>query len=127
MHLRSGASWALGPAMGTPTQVSYWQEIHTLQADIFRRGVAAGDFVEEDPAYLAKMFSAMDQVLLADWVAGGMRADRDTLVRRLRDIVDRALCLPPLTRRRNATRDSSAVAGTPLAPTGAAEPRSRSG
>jgi len=41
-----------------------------------------GDFVDEDPAYLAKTFSTMDQVLLADWVAGGMQADRDTLVRR---------------------------------------------
>ncbi len=104
MHLRSGASWALGPALETPTQVSYWHEIHTLQADIFRRGVVSGEFVEEDPGYLARMFSAMDQVLLADWVAGGMQADRDTLVRRLRDIADRALCLPPLTRRRSAAR-----------------------
>lgn len=104
MHLRSGASWALGPAIGTPTQVSYWQEIHLLQAEIFRRGVAAGEFVDEDPGYLAKLFSSMDQVLLADWVAGGMRADRDTLVRRLRDVVERALCLPALVRRRTATR-----------------------
>ena len=105
MHLRSGASWALGPSSGTPTQMSYWQKIHALQADIFRRGVAVGDFVEEDPAYLAKMFSAMDQVLLADWVGSGMQADRDTLVRRLRDIVDRALCLPaPATKRRSAGR-----------------------
>ncbi len=104
MHLRSGASWALGPALGSPTQVSYWQEIHTLQADIFRRGVAAGDFVDEDPAYLAKTFSTMDQVLLADWVAGGMQADRDTLVRRLREMVERALCLPAASKRRTAAR-----------------------
>ena len=104
MHLRSGASWALGPAVGTPTQVGYWEDIHALQADIFRRGVAAGEFVDEDPSYLAKMFSAMDQVLLADWVAGGMQADRDTLVRRLRDMVERALSLPAVSRRRTATR-----------------------
>jgi AcrR family transcriptional regulator len=104
MHLRSGASWALGPTSGSPTQVSYWQEIHTLQADIFRRGVTSGDFVDEAPAYLAKMFSAMDQVLLADWVAGGMKADRGTLVRRLRDMTDRAFCLPAVTKRRSAAR-----------------------
>ena len=103
MHLRSGTSWALGPAMGTPTQVGYWQEIHTLQADIFRRGVALGEFVDEEPDYLAKLFSSMDQVLLADWVADGMRADRDTLARRLRDIVERALCLPVAAARRSAT------------------------
>ena len=46
----------------------------------------------------------MDQVLLADWVAGGMKADRDTLVRRLRDIVDRALCLPAIAKKRTAAR-----------------------
>jgi len=104
MHLRSGASWALGPVTGSPTQKSYWQEIHELQAGIFQRGVAAGEFVDEDPAYLAKLFSAMDQVLLADWVAGGMRTDRDTLVRRLRDLIDRALCLPASSKRRTAAR-----------------------
>ena len=42
MHLRSGTSWALGPAVGTPKQVGYWESIHALQADIFRRGVEAG-------------------------------------------------------------------------------------
>jgi AcrR family transcriptional regulator len=103
MHLRSGASWALGPALGTPTQVGYWHEIHTLQADIFRRGVASGEFVDEDPGYLAKLFSSMDQVLLADWVAGGMQADRATLVHRLRAIVERALCQPRLVARRRTT------------------------
>jgi AcrR family transcriptional regulator len=104
MHLRSGASWALGPAVGTPKQVGYWEDIHGLQADIFRRGVAAGEFVDEDPSYLAKMFSAMDQVLLAEWVAGGMQADRDALVRRLRDVVERALCLPAVSKRRTVAR-----------------------
>ncbi len=104
MHLRSGASWALGPVTGSPTQQGYWQEIHELQAGIFRRGVAAGEFVDEDPGYLAKLFSAMDQVLLADWVAGGMRTDRDTLARRLRELVERALCLPATARRRTAAR-----------------------
>jgi AcrR family transcriptional regulator len=105
MHLRSGASWALGPATGAPAQVGTWREIHTLQADIFRRGVAAGDFVEQDPEYLARTFSAMDQVLLADWVAGDMRDDRDALSRRLREMVERAFCLPaPAAKRRSAGR-----------------------
>lgn len=104
MHLRSGASWALGPTTGTATQVGYWQEIHALQAGIFERGLAAGDFIDEEPSYLAKLFSAMDQVLLADWVARGMHEDRDALLRRLRDMVERALCLPATAKRRSATR-----------------------
>jgi AcrR family transcriptional regulator len=84
MHLRSGASWALGPVLGTEQQRAYWQRIHALQADIFRRGVRERAFVDEDPDYLAKLFSVMDQVLLADWVARGMKADRQTLAARLR-------------------------------------------
>jgi AcrR family transcriptional regulator len=84
MHLRSGASWALGPVLGTEQQRAYWQRIHALQADIFRRGVRERAFVDEDPDYLAKLFSVLDQVLLADWVARGMRDDRETLAARLR-------------------------------------------
>jgi AcrR family transcriptional regulator len=84
MHLRSGASWALGPVLGTEQQRAYWQRIHALQADIFRRGVRERAFVDEDPDYLAKLFSVMDQVLLADWVGRGMKADRQTLAGRLR-------------------------------------------
>jgi AcrR family transcriptional regulator len=84
MHLRSGASWALAPAADTETQRRYWNDIHRLQADIFRRGMADGAFVDEDPDYLAKLFSVMDQVLLADWVARGMPAERDRLIARLR-------------------------------------------
>lgn len=84
MHLRSGASWALGPVLGTEQQRAYWQRIHELQADIFRRGVRERAFVDEDPDYLAKLFSVMDQVLLADWVARGMQDGRDTLAARLR-------------------------------------------
>jgi AcrR family transcriptional regulator len=90
MHLRSGASWALGPA--ARGSADYWQAVHDLQAEIFRRGVASGDFVDEDPAYLAKTFSVLDQVLLADWAARGMKASRDELVRRLQAMVARALC-----------------------------------
>jgi hypothetical protein len=40
-----------------------------------RRGVTAGAFVDEDPAFLAKAFSALDQVPLADW-ADGMKLPR---------------------------------------------------
>jgi len=90
MHLRSGASWALGPALGTATQVGYWQDVHSLQTDVFRRGVAEGVFVDEDPSYLAKLFSVMDQVLLADWVEDGMREDQASLAGRLRALAERS-------------------------------------
>jgi AcrR family transcriptional regulator len=100
MHLRSGA-WS--SAAVHAKQVGYWESI-PRQAHILRRGVEAREFVDEDPVYLVKLFSTMDQVLLADWVAGGMKADSDTLVRRLRDMVERALCLPAIAKKRTAAR-----------------------
>jgi AcrR family transcriptional regulator len=90
MHLRSGASWALGPSSATDAQVRHWSDIHELQADVFRRGIKTRVFIDEDPAFLARLFSVMDQVLLADWVATGMKADRERLVRRLREQVERS-------------------------------------
>jgi AcrR family transcriptional regulator len=93
MHLRSGSSWALGPALATAGQIQVWQDIHEVHADIFRRGVAAGDFVAEDPDYMAKLFTVMDQVLLSEWVAGGMKAGREQLAERLRAQVSRSFLL----------------------------------
>lgn len=92
MHLRDGPSWVLGPTPGPNSRVQLWKHIHALQADIFRRGVRAGVFVNEDPEYLAKLYSAMDQVLLADWVASGMTAQREQLVHRLDALVERTFC-----------------------------------
>lgn len=91
MHLRLGTSWVLGPSTNGEAPARLWREIHVLQAELMRRGVAAGAFVDEDPAFLAKVFSALDQVLLADWVAGGMQASRDQVVARLRGLVQRAI------------------------------------
>ncbi|MFN8643790.1 MAG: TetR/AcrR family transcriptional regulator [Candidatus Binatia bacterium] len=91
MHLRIGTSWVLGPSISGEAQARLWNEIHALQAELMRRGVAAGAFVDEDPAFLAKVFSALDQVLLADWVASGMKATRDDVVARMRGLVERAI------------------------------------
>jgi AcrR family transcriptional regulator len=95
MHLRAGTSWVLGPGAAADNRVQLWREIHELQADIFRRGIRAGVFIDEEPGYLAKLYSAMDQVLLADWVAGGMRTDGEELVRRLNGLAERAFCRTP--------------------------------
>ena len=94
MHLRSGASWGLTPATDATTRVAHWTDILALQSEIFRRGVDGGVFVDEDPATLSRLFSVMDQVLLSEWVAGGMKTDRDTLVRRLTALCERAFCAP---------------------------------
>ncbi len=75
MNLRTGAAWALKPR----TERNVAQEIHELQTGIFARGVAAGVFVDEDPAYLAHLFTGIDQIHLAHWVQTGMKQSRDDL------------------------------------------------
>jgi AcrR family transcriptional regulator len=92
MQLREGTSWVLSPTGSAEGRAQLWNDIHELQTDIFRRGTAAGVFVAEQPGYLAKLFSAMDQVLLAEWVAGGMQVDRRQLVSRLQQLVERTFC-----------------------------------
>jgi AcrR family transcriptional regulator len=92
MHLRQGSSWVLSPTPETETRVQMWREVHALQTEIFRRGVESSVFVNESPAFLARLFSAMDQVLLADWVENGMSADQATLVERVQRLVERTFC-----------------------------------
>jgi len=90
MHLREGTSWVLSPALNGRAQL--WKEIHDLQTGIFRRGVAAGVFIDEEPGYLAKLYSAMDQVLLSEWVSDRMTASAERLVQRFQALVDRTFC-----------------------------------
>jgi len=86
MNVRTGAAWAL--RMSYPgTRAVLAETIHGLQRDIFARGVAAGVFIDEDPAYLGVLFSGIDQIHLAHWVAGGMKDSRDELRDRLRRVV----------------------------------------
>ncbi|HZR83480.1 MAG TPA: TetR/AcrR family transcriptional regulator [Candidatus Binatia bacterium] len=87
MHLRTGTSWALQPAVGARRALS--EKIHALQADIFARGVASGAFIDEDPAYLAVLFSGIDQAHLSQWVASGMPGSLDDLSARFLRIVGR--------------------------------------
>jgi len=90
MHLRQGTSWVLTPTDGGNDRAQIWSEIHALQAELFRRGVKDGSFVKEDPELLAKAFSALDQVVLADWVATGMKATQAQLIQRLQNFAARA-------------------------------------
>lgn len=86
MNLRTGAAWAL--RMSYPgTRAALAEEIHALQSEIFARGVAAGVFIDEDPRYLGVLFSGIDQIHLAHWVANGMKDSREELRERLLRIV----------------------------------------
>jgi len=63
------------------------RQIHALHARLFKQGMEEGVFRREDPEFCASILSGMDQVLLADWVAKGMKPSRDQLVDRLEGLV----------------------------------------
>ena len=86
MNIRTGAAWARMSYHGG-SRAALAETIHGLQRNLFARGVAAGVFIDEDPAYLGVMFSGIDQIHLAHWVAGGMKDSRDELRDRLLRIV----------------------------------------
>jgi AcrR family transcriptional regulator len=86
MNIRTGAAWARMSYQGG-SRAELAEMIHRLQRDLFARGVAAGIFIDEDPAYLGVMFSGIDQIHLAHWVAGGMKDSRDELCERLLRVV----------------------------------------
>lgn len=86
MNLRTGAAWAL--RMSYPgTRAALADTIHGLQRDIFARGAEEGVFIDEDPAYLGVLFSGIDQIHLAHWVATGMKDSREELLGRLLRVV----------------------------------------
>jgi AcrR family transcriptional regulator len=90
MHLRLGGAWSLSPTNGKE-RAAVWEEIHRLQAELMARGVSAGVFVQEDPVLLARLFSAVDQVLLARWVEQGMKASKEELLAQLETWIARLL------------------------------------
>ncbi|MDG2306242.1 MAG: TetR/AcrR family transcriptional regulator [Candidatus Binatia bacterium] len=94
MNLRTGAAWALTPRHAHHVA----KEIHELQASVFARGIEAGVFVDDDPAYLATLLTGIDQIHLAHWVQTGMKQPRDSLRENFLRLVRRTfLRKPPKT------------------------------
>lgn len=87
MHVRTGTAWALAARTGDRGALA--REIQALQTSIFARGVASGVFIDEDAEYLAFLFTGMDEIHLAQWVAGGMREPPEELAERFLRIVRR--------------------------------------
>jgi AcrR family transcriptional regulator len=62
-----------------------------LDLSLFQRGVANGEFVDEDPQLLQSLMLASGQVHLAHWMRGGMREDPAALVARIQAFARRAI------------------------------------
>src|SRR5690606_111783 len=71
IHLFEGDAWAFGGRLRTEEQRRQFSLGLQLIADLYRRGMEAGLFFEEDPELMARLMIAQHQVLLADFVERG--------------------------------------------------------
>jgi AcrR family transcriptional regulator len=91
IHLSEGTHWGM-PVHGRSTRAAAWEEGHAMQERLFRRGIEAGIFYADDPSRLARTLVAMQQVRLADWLAGGMQEDPEEIISGMELQLRRAFC-----------------------------------
>lgn len=96
MHLRLGAAWMHSPENGAGKRAAVWAEIQRSQAEVLARGIQEGSFVDADPLLLARLFSAVHQTLLANWVEQGMKLPAEQFVGEVERWVKRLLWREPV-------------------------------
>ena len=62
-----------------------------IDADLYRRGIASGELVDEDPEVLQRLAMSAGQVHLFHWLKTGMRESPEALVERIATHYRRAL------------------------------------
>jgi TetR/AcrR family transcriptional regulator len=105
MHLAEGYAWGLGLIRSTGGRAAAWTEGVARQTAVFARGIDEGVFQPGDPALMARMMIAIQQVQLADWVEGGMQRHPDELIADMQEQVRRSFCV-----------NSEALRAHPVAP-----------
>jgi TetR/AcrR family transcriptional regulator len=91
MYLAEGSSWGL-PMAGRSIRAKAWEEGHTMQARLFRRGIETGVFHPGDPDRMARTMVAMQQVRLGDWLMGDLRETPDAIVAEMETQLRRSFC-----------------------------------
>jgi len=110
IHLREGTSWGL-PLFGTSTRATAWEEGHAMQERLIARGIDEGVFYPDDPGRMARTMVAMQQVRLADWMAGGMQETPEEITAGMELQLRRAFCIRPEDRKDPAPDLRSALDG----------------
>jgi AcrR family transcriptional regulator len=91
MHLREGLTWGTeGAGAGSRDRTEAWRTGVQMLTTAFRRCIDDGLVVERDPALLARMMIAMQQVELAVWLEGEMRTAPETVVQEIERQIDRS-------------------------------------
>lgn len=75
MQLKEVTAWSTIELLRSPEQVEGLGMGLAQFASLFRAGIDAGDFVEDDPELMARMVIACQQVRLAMWMDNGCKDD----------------------------------------------------
>jgi AcrR family transcriptional regulator len=73
MQLKEVTAWSTVELLRSPEQVEALGAGLALFADLFRRGIREGVFVDDDPELMARMAIATQQVRLALWMNRGAK------------------------------------------------------
>lgn len=90
IHLRSRLTWSVRPQEGVGSDL--WDQGRDGYAEIFREGIAAGLFWEDDPLELAVLVQALTKVQVSQAIEGGEtdpEAVADRLMERLFRLVQK--------------------------------------
>lgn len=94
MQLKEVTAWSTVELLRSPEQVEALGAGLRLFADLFRRGIREGYFVDEDPELMARMAIATQQVRLALWMNRGATDPPDRVVDAALRHLLRSYCKP---------------------------------
>lgn len=75
MQLKEVTAWSTIGLLRTPEQIKALEAGLDLYANLFRRGIEEGYFIDDDPELMTRMVIASQQVRLAIWMDRGCKED----------------------------------------------------
>jgi len=94
MQLKEVTAWSTIELLRSPEQVEGLGMGLAQFAALFRQGIEAGDFVDEDPELMARMVIACQQVRLAMWMDDDCKDDPERVVDAALRHLLRSYCRP---------------------------------
>lgn len=94
MQLKEVTAWSTIELLRSPEQVEGLGIGLAQFASLFRKGIEAGDFVDDDPELMARMVIACQQVRLAMWMDRGCMDDPDEVADAALRHLLRSYCRP---------------------------------
>jgi AcrR family transcriptional regulator len=94
MQLKEVTAWSTIELLRSPEQVEALGAGLKLFADMFRRCIADGYFIDDDPDLMARIVIASQQVRLAMWMDGGAKEDPQEVANQAIRHMLRSYCKP---------------------------------